>query len=220
MLQLSPPAPLAGAVVPTGATGATGPQGPAGEAATITIGTVTTGEPGTNASVVNTGTEQDAVLNFTIPRGATGASGSGVSDVLLTTDTPPQATTAGGALSFALNSLLIGSAITHATPSSNVVLNQKGIYLVAFHGTVGLAATGTVPASSLTYMTQNGTNVPGSDVLTSLTSTSTYTAVSFTVPIQVTTTPVTLRVLSQQAGILYSNISLTVIRLGDNPEST
>lgn len=55
-----------------GATGATGPQGPAGEAATITIGPTTTGEPGTDATVINTGTPQNAVLNFTIPRGDPG----------------------------------------------------------------------------------------------------------------------------------------------------
>lgn len=66
----------------TGATGATGPRGPEGPAGmgTITIGTTTTGEPGTAASVTNTGTAQDAVLNFTIPQGATGANGADGAD--------------------------------------------------------------------------------------------------------------------------------------------
>lgn len=62
----------------TGATGATGPQGPAGAdgaAATISVGTVTTGEPGTSASVTNSGTSSAAVFNFTIPRGDTGPQG-------------------------------------------------------------------------------------------------------------------------------------------------
>lgn len=54
-----------------GPMGPTGPQGPA----TITVGTTTTGDPGTNASVVNVGTNQNAVLNFTIPRGTTGITG-------------------------------------------------------------------------------------------------------------------------------------------------
>ena len=54
-----------------GPTGPTGPQGPA----TITIGTTTTGNPGTNASVTNVGTNENAILNFTIPAGATGAQG-------------------------------------------------------------------------------------------------------------------------------------------------
>lgn len=52
-----------------GDTGETGPEGPQGPGATITIGSVTTGEPGTDASVENVGTETDAILNFTIPRG-------------------------------------------------------------------------------------------------------------------------------------------------------
>ena len=42
-------------------------------AATVSIGNVTTGDPGTNASVTNSGTENDAVFNFTIPRGDPGS---------------------------------------------------------------------------------------------------------------------------------------------------
>ena len=43
--------------------------------ASVTVGTTTTGAAGTNASVTNVGTTQDAVLNFTIPRGAQGVQG-------------------------------------------------------------------------------------------------------------------------------------------------
>lgn len=49
-----------------------GPEGPAGKAATIRIGTTTTGEPGTEATVENSGTETDAVFDFEIPRGTPG----------------------------------------------------------------------------------------------------------------------------------------------------
>lgn len=45
------------------------PAGPKGDAATITVGTTTTGEPGTYASVTNVGTTSAAILNFTIPSG-------------------------------------------------------------------------------------------------------------------------------------------------------
>tara|TARA_R100001591_G_scaffold48541_1_gene59209 strand:- start:3381 stop:5258 length:1878 start_codon:yes stop_codon:yes gene_type:complete len=58
----------------TGAQGIQGIQGPDGTA-TVSIGTTTTGNAGTDASVSNTGTGTAAVLNFTIPRGATGATG-------------------------------------------------------------------------------------------------------------------------------------------------
>lgn len=70
-----------GAQGPKGDTGATGPMGPrgytgatgaAGKAATITIGTVATGAPGTDAAVTNTGTNTDAIFNFTIPAGDSG----------------------------------------------------------------------------------------------------------------------------------------------------
>lgn len=64
---------------PKGDKGDPGEQGPA---ATINVGSTTTGEPGTEATVQNAGTTSAAILNFTIPRGQkgdTGAAGPGVS---------------------------------------------------------------------------------------------------------------------------------------------
>ena len=63
-----------------GPPGPQGQQGEPGAAATVTVGTVTTGEPGTDAIVTNSGTESAAVFNFTIPRGGTGPAGAGVPD--------------------------------------------------------------------------------------------------------------------------------------------
>ena len=57
-----------------GTTGPQGPQGPAGVADTITIGTVTTGAPGTNASVTDVTGGPNHVLDFVIPRGSDGNS--------------------------------------------------------------------------------------------------------------------------------------------------
>lgn len=80
---------------PQGDPGEQGPQGetgPAGQAATITIGTTTTGEPGTEAQVTNSGTAQDAILNFTIPKGAQGDSATlPVKTIVI--DTVPYAST-------------------------------------------------------------------------------------------------------------------------------
>jgi hypothetical protein len=56
-------------------TGDRGDPGIAGAAATIAVGDVTTGAPGTEAAVVNSGTSSAAVLDFTIPRGNTGDQG-------------------------------------------------------------------------------------------------------------------------------------------------
>lgn len=53
-----------------------GPPGNDGAAATIAVGTVSTGAAGSNAAVQNVGTANAATLNFTIPRGDTGAPGA------------------------------------------------------------------------------------------------------------------------------------------------
>lgn len=62
--------------IPKGAKGDPGDPGTPGTAATIAVGTTQTGNPGTNASVVNSGTSSAAVLDFTIPRGAKGDPGN------------------------------------------------------------------------------------------------------------------------------------------------
>lgn len=53
----------------------TGLKGDPGEAATIQIGTVTASDPGSDPKVTNSGTQQDAVLNFVLPRGIQGPTG-------------------------------------------------------------------------------------------------------------------------------------------------
>lgn len=55
--------------------GAQGPKGDKGDAATVSVGAVTTGEAGTDASVENVGTSSAAVFNFVIPRGDKGERG-------------------------------------------------------------------------------------------------------------------------------------------------
>ena len=66
-----------------GVKGDTGATGAPGAAATIRIGNVYTGAPGTNASVSNSGTSTNAILNFTIPRGTPGADGGVTVDEVL-----------------------------------------------------------------------------------------------------------------------------------------
>ena len=62
-----------------------GKDGIDGQGATIAVGEVTTGAAGSQASVTNSGTENAAVFDFTIPKGADGA--SGVTDVTAGTPT-------------------------------------------------------------------------------------------------------------------------------------
>jgi hypothetical protein len=70
-----PAIPMACVDIFDGAPGEQGPQGPPGNtgaSGTIAVGTVTTGAPGTNVVVTDTGTPSAAIFNFTIPRGADG----------------------------------------------------------------------------------------------------------------------------------------------------
>lgn len=201
-------------VYPCPVPGPTGARGPAGQAATITVGTVTTGEPGTDATVVNSGTPQNAVLNFTIPQGS---SASQNLDRFLTTDTPAQPIRTGEALSFFTNPLSLGDSVTHDPPSSNIVIQKPGVYLVSFHGTVGISQDSPVPADCLIFLTQDGKNVEGASVETSLNQGGSYTSVAFSIPIQINSVPSVLQVVSQQGNLVFSNISFSVVQLGDNP---
>ncbi len=57
-----------------GEIGPTGPKGPNG-GATVNVGTTETGDAGSEAMVVDVGTDMDVILNFKIPRGETGIMG-------------------------------------------------------------------------------------------------------------------------------------------------
>src|SRR5699024_2471711 len=52
-----------------------GPEGPAGDAASVSVGTTSTLDAGVDATVVNSGTDSAAVLDFGIPKGAEGPQG-------------------------------------------------------------------------------------------------------------------------------------------------
>jgi hypothetical protein len=65
-----------------------------GVIASTSVGTTTTGAAGTSASVTNSGTSLDAVLNFTIPRGDTGATGTAATIAAGTTTTTAPGTNA------------------------------------------------------------------------------------------------------------------------------
>ena len=91
--------------VNAGNQGATGSQGPAG---TTTAGTTTTGAAGTQANVENAGTPENRILNFTIPRGDTGAQGDSVDGVRTTT---PGSATQDTGFTFNVNGTPIGNEI-------------------------------------------------------------------------------------------------------------
>ena len=81
----APPNPEAGEIVTFSSSGwlnfgsavmgPPGPEGPPGPGSTVQAGTTTTTDPGTDAAVVNEGTDTAAVFDFYIPRGDKGETG-------------------------------------------------------------------------------------------------------------------------------------------------
>lgn len=212
---------------PTGATGAEGPEGPqgpegpegpagaTGAAATITIGNVTTGEPGTDAEVINRGTDENAIFDFVIPRGATGAAG-GAPDVLATVDSSAQSPAAGSPLVFNETPLVSGNSITHQAGSTDIIITQPGIYQAFFQGNVSVNTGTAIPSTLRVHLDQNGAEVAGGSSSHTFTSTDETANLSFSIPFLVSSAPATITVVPDQDGYTYDNAALTVIRLGDS----
>jgi len=126
-------------VGPPGATGATGATGSPGAAATVAVGTTTTGAAGSSASVINAGTSSAAILNFTIPQGATGNTG------------PAGATGATGSAA----TIAVGTVTTGAAGSSVSVTNSGTSSAAVLNFTIPQGANGpnTVTTSTTTNIT-------------------------------------------------------------------
>lgn len=103
-----------------GIKGVDGARGADGRAATISIGSVSTGAAGSSASVTNSGTVNAAILNFTIPRGATGADGARGADGAKGQDGVTPTISIGSVATGAAGSSAI---VTKSGTASNVVLN-------------------------------------------------------------------------------------------------
>lgn len=150
--------------------GGIGPSGLQGPAATIAVGTVTTGAPGSSASVVNSGTSGAAVFDFTIPAGPQGPDGPRGLDGPRGFRGFEGATGAAGAAA----TISVGTVTTGAAGSSASVTNSGTTSAAVFDFTIPAGATGatgpagpaTTDASLLTAGTLNEARLPGSVVLT------------------------------------------------------
>lgn len=120
---------------PIGPTGAAGQNGQDGVSATIQIGTVTTGEPGTNAVVTNVGTENAGIFNFTIPRGADGVATSSVVKTAETTVTLQLNTT----------TVITGVPTTLTVSFANPLSSNESEYRLIFKAGARLQPTFTAP---------------------------------------------------------------------------
>jgi len=104
-------------------------MGVPGASATVNVGTTTTGNPGTNAAVTNSGTESAAIFNFTIPRGDKGEQGNA--------GTPGTPGTPGTAAT-----INVGTTTTGSAGSSASVTNSGSTSAAVFNFTIPRGDTG------------------------------------------------------------------------------
>ena len=203
-------------VIPAGATGANGADGATGAdgtAATVQVGTTITGAPGTNASVTNTGTESNAVLNFVIPAGATGASAAeSRPSVLAVQDTTEQALTENTPVSFAVNLLQSGTDLTHAAGSNQITVETPGIYQAAFTAEVSPTGTATLPLTISLSLEQGTTILETSS--TTMTTAEQSNTLAWNIPFTVTAAPEVLQILSDGTDVILNRATLTINKIG------
>ncbi|MDO4552889.1 MAG: collagen-like protein, partial [Bacillota bacterium] len=177
--------------------GATGPTGPTGAAGTA----------GATGATGPTG-----------PTGATGATGAtggtGIPDILATINSDEQATTTDGPLAFSGAAVNSGTSIIHVSGDAVTTITQVGVYHAHFHGAVSADAGTSTPAVLTMQLDLNSATIPGATAVQTFDDTGQETTIAFTMPFQVTTVPSRLEVISSSAGFTFTNISLTVIRLG------
>ena len=118
---------------------ADGDTGPPGAAGTITIGTVTTGAPGSAVSFVNVGTANAAIFNISIPAGATGATGNA-------------------------GTITIGTVTTGAAGSAASVVNVGSAIAAILNISIPAGATGATGNAATISIGTVTTGAPGSAV--------------------------------------------------------
>ena len=168
--------------------GDTGATGAPGAAATIRIGNVYTGAPGTNASVSNSGTSTNAILNFTIPRGTPGADGGvTVDEVLNATSLNPVANkTVYAALQEKVTAEEIANTYAKKSDVSALLSTKLGVTATAY------AATRDGAGNNIVNTYAKKTDIPNITVDAELSDTS--------------TNPVQNKVVKTNMDSLYNNL--------------
>lgn len=110
-----------------------GAKGDTGTAASIKIGSVTTGAAGSSASVTNSGTASNVVLNFTLPRGKDGKDGG------VTVDAELSATSVNPIQNKAVKAAI--DTVTTSIPTKVSMLENDANYLTEHQSLAGYAKT-------------------------------------------------------------------------------
>ena len=167
---------------------------------------------------MNSGTDQAAVLDFTLPRGENGTSPS--PDLLMAYSTPAQPGTNGSGIIFDRNGTACGSSVSHLQNSSQITVSQPGVYTVDFHTVMAPQKASSYPVTLSAYLTQSGNTVQGASSQHTFQSSSESSNLSFSVPVAVTAAPAVFEVIGDGGDYLYSSSTISVYRLGDIPEES
>lgn len=174
---------------------------------------MTTGEPGTPAQVTNSGSEQDAVFDFVIPKGDPGENCCD-QELLSAYSTPSKPGSDGMALVFDKNGAVTGTAITHTEGTGEFVIHETGYYFVTFHGTLSPGPCTQFPLTISIYLQQQGDAVPGAGVSHTFQTSSDNSSVAFSQIIQVSDPAETLRIIAQGENFIYTEVAVTIHRIG------
>lgn len=165
--------------------------------------------------MTNSGTPQNAILDFTIPQGQTGSTPQ--VSLLSAYSTPAQSGTSGAPLVFDKNALSYGTDISHTPGDSTFTINQPGVYAVAFQGSFSPASGANFPQTMGASLQQNGSVVPGATSQYIFHTSAQTAALSFSTPVAVSSAPAQLQVVGDGGNYLYSTTGLSIYRLGDIP---
>ncbi|HIY20822.1 MAG TPA: hypothetical protein H9841_02840 [Candidatus Flavonifractor merdigallinarum] len=126
----------------------------------------------------------------------------------------PQPGTAGSTLLFDKNGTTYGSAISHTEGTSNFTLKEPGFYQVAFHSVVAPSSSvSKFPVSLFLTLQQNGTPVNGAGTHHTFQSASETSNMSISQVLQVTG-PTTLNLMGSGSNFTYSDLGMSVCKLG------
>ena len=176
------------------------------------MGTVTTGDAGTDASVTNSGTTRDAVFDFVIPRGDTGKCCK--PKFLNAFSTPAQPGSDGSALLFDRNGASQGAAISHTAGAAEFTVQAPGNYVVSFHATLAPFGCAVFPLSILIYLENQDVQVPDTSVRHTFHTTVEAANVAFAQVVQVPSAPATLKFIASGGNFLYSDTAASIWYLG------
>ena len=118
-------------------------------------------------------------------------------------------------MTFSETPLISGSAITHQAGSAQVEIHQNGVYQAAFHSTAAVNPGTAIPATVTAQLYLNGAPVSGAITRHTFASTNEAATLSFNVPFLVDAAPSTVEVVVAQDGFTFSDLALTITRLGE-----